>query len=612
MRGFIGGTSGWPSSAVVPEGGYTGAVSVLPIRAHLQALAIFAGIALLICYPVLGDPVHLALGAPGNDIWNHLWGYWWVHKEIFVEGKIPLSTDLLAWPGGGSLWFIDSFDVILTLPVQAVAGPVAAYNAGILLNLCGCGVGAYVLGYRVSQSWAGAVVAGVAYMTTPHLLGQIYNGISETVAAGWLPLAVMALREVMAEPTAKRGAIAGFFVGLTTLASWYYGLFAGLVWLGLLLRFLLSLLRRRGKERPPFSAFLRAGFFGAVVILLLTALPFYWFSASMSAEDALVTRDPGFVWMTLVMHNMTDLLTLVHPGKFYSPDLHAAFGEDLLVIVYMGASLWIPAFWLLFVQRQKIALRHRAEPWFLLWIFFGVLSLGPFLYVAGNYVQVKGGWIPLPFLALYQWFPMFSRISHAYRFAMGVALALSVLVALSVRASRYPGRIAFFIGCMRIAESLLGSPAVWPLPVSALQIPAIYGQLNGGAVLDLPITEPVLARSRTLIYQLVHQQPIPFGLNDPVPPYLYNNHYTHFLMELERRNIQQLPENLPMLDLVAGQKDFLLTGGRWIVVHRDRYTPEQAARIIRFLDWTASFYGEEGEIRVYEIRESEGADRPDL
>ena len=30
-------------------------------------------------------------------------------------------------------------------------------------------------------------------MTTPHLLGQIDNGISETVAAGWLPLAVLAM-----------------------------------------------------------------------------------------------------------------------------------------------------------------------------------------------------------------------------------------------------------------------------------------------------------------------------------------------------------------------------------------------------------------------------------
>ena len=170
----------------------------------------------------------------------------------------------------------------------------------------------------------------------------------------------------------------------------------------------------------------------------------------------------------------------------------------------------------------------------------------------------------------------------------------------------------FRSGIFRIAESFLGSPAVWPLPVSKVEIPAIYAQLKDGAVLDLPITEPVLSRSHTLLYQLVHQQPIPFGLNDPVPLFLYENHYTRFLMELERRNIQRIPYELPMLDLVAGQQAFLERGGRWIVVHRDRYRPDQAERIIRFLDWSASFFGEEGDCRVYQVKEFQEADLPPL
>ena len=576
----------------------------LPPRAHAQALAIFAGIALLLCFPVLGDPVHQALGHPGNDIWNHLWGYGWVYQEIGA-GRLPVHTDLLNWPSGGSLWFIDAFDVVLTLPVQVIAGPIAAYNAGIFLNLWLCGVGAYALGHRVSGSWAGAVVAGVAYMTTPHLLGQIYNGISETVAAGWLPMAVLAMRETIEEPGWRRGAITGILVGLTSLASWYYGLFGAMVLLGLLGREGFRWATQR-RYRPNLRGLLGAGLAGGLTLTALVALPFSWFSASMSAPDALVTRDPGFVWMTLIMHNMTDLLTLLHPGKFYSPDLHAAFGEDLLVVVYMGASLWIPALWVLFTP-----LRHRAESWVLLWGGFLMLSLGPFLYVAGDYVKFGGGWMPLPFLALYQWFPMFSRISHAYRFAMGTAMALAVLAALAVRASRSPGRTALLIGGARVVETLFFSPAVWPLPVSEVKIPAVYQELKGGAVLDLPITEPVLARSQTLIHQLVHQQPVPFGLNDPVPTYLHLNHYTQFLIELERRSVTFLPPQLPILDLVAGQEDLRLRGCRWIVVHRDRYTDDQASRILRFLDWTAPVYADDGTLRVYELRGDSGGGSKD-
>ena len=554
-------------------------------------------VALLVCFPVLNDPVHTALGYRGNDIWNHLWGYWWVNQE-FLSGKMPIHTGLLNWPNGGSLWFIDFFDVVLTLPIQWLAGPIAAYNAGIFLNLVLCGLGAYVLGHRVSESWAGGVLAGVAYMTTPHLLGQIYNGISETVAAGWLPLSVLAMRELVRAPGWRNGMLTGLLVAFTSLASWYYGLFAGMILLALLGREGMRLMQNLGRRRYRFIflGYFKAGLAGTLALVFVVALPFSWFATSMSADDALVTRDPGFVWMTLVMHNMTDVLTLVHPGRFYSPDLHAAFGEDLIVVVYMGAALWIPALWVLFSS-----LRHRAEPWVLLWGGFLMLSLGPFLYVAGDYVKFAGGWLPLPFLALYQWFPMFSRISHAYRFAMGTAMALSVLGALAVRASRRPGWVALTIGSARVVESFFGSPAVWPLPVSEVNIPGIYTQLVGGAVLDLPITEPVLARSQTLIHQLVHQQPVPFGLNDPVPTYLHLNHYTAFLIELERRTISFLPGELPFLDLAAGQEDLRLRGCRWIVVHRDRYTDDQASRITRFLDLTATAYGEDGDLRVYEL-----------
>ena len=78
----------------------------------------------------------------------------------------------------------------MTLPVQWVAGPIAAYNASYFLNWMLCGLGAYALGLQVTESRAAALVAGLAYMSTPQLLGQAYNGISETLAAGWLPLAL--------------------------------------------------------------------------------------------------------------------------------------------------------------------------------------------------------------------------------------------------------------------------------------------------------------------------------------------------------------------------------------------------------------------------------------
>lgn len=550
------------------------------------------------CAPVLPDPTHLAIGHPGNDIWNHVWGYWWTGWAV-EHGSLPLHTKLLGWPNGGSLWFIDVFNGLLTLPIQWIGGPVAAYNGGIWLNLVLCGVGAYALARRVTGSTEGAALAGVAYMTAPHLLAQMYNGISETVSAGWLPLAILAMLNASEDPTPRKGAIAGLAVAVNAVANWYYGLFSGIVLIGLLLQAGLREGRRRFRLRR-WKAPAVMLIVGGCVAAAIAAVPFGLFAQSMGAADALVTRDPGFVWMTLVMHNMTDALALVHPGKYYSPDLHEAFGEDLIVVVYLGAALWIPAI-LLFLT----PFARQAEPWALLLGLFVLLSLGPFLFVDGHYVQVAGGWLPLPFLALFQWFPMFSRISHAYRFTVGSTLALAVLAAFAVKAGPRYGLaarwVALGIGSARVVEAFFFSPAVFPLPVSLVSVPAIYKTLAAGAVIDLPITMPVLARSKLLVNQIIHQQPVPFGLNDPVPRYLHENYYTHYIVALERRSTMFLPPEIPDIDLVAAKQNLLDHGARWIVVHRDSYTSDQYTRVAHFLDLTAQAVGDDGTVRVYDL-----------
>ncbi len=563
-------------------------------------MGLYVALALAICAPALADPTRYALGHPENDVWNHVWGYGWTAAEL-GRGELPIHAADVGWPAGGSLWFIDTFNAVLTLPVQWLGGPTLAYNTAIFLNLVLAGVGAWALALDVSRSRAGALVAGVAYVSAPHLLGQLYNGISETLAVGWLPLVVLAVRRLFAAPNVGRGVVAGALLGVTALANWYYGLFAGLVILGLLVRLGLRGLQggRRGKL-PSLRLLGGAGLVASLTAAGIVAGPFAAFAHTMNAPDALVTRNPAFVWATLVMHNMTDVETFVHPGRFYSPDFFAQSGERLIVVVYLGFALLVPALAVVFT-----AARREAEPWLLCFLSFFLLSLGPFLYVGGAYVQAQEGWIPLPFLALYQWFPMFSRISHAYRFVVGATLALSVLLAFAVReAPRWgvpAGVAAAWIGLARLAESFFVSPAVWPLPVADLHVSPLVAELRGGAVLDLPISMPVLARSRLLAGQLAHGQPVPFGLNDPVPLALHENHYTNFLVELERRTVSGLPADLPLLDLAVGAVGLRRLGLRWVVVHREDYHPDQLRRVQEFLRLTARSVAEDGVVSVYEL-----------
>lgn len=560
---------------------------------HLAALTSFVMLGMWFMHPVLDQPTTLAIGHPNNDVWNHVWGYGFVAQSI-ANGEWPLHTDLLNWPHGGTLWFIDLLGALITLPINWASGPVAAYNAGMLIQWVLAGVGMYALAWRVTQSQPGAWAAGIAFQTMPHVMGQAYNGISETLMVGFLPLALLAVREMFHAPSRRTAALAGLSMGITALANWYYGLFAGLALIGLFIR---ALWRKRG--RPSRSTTELAAIFAGVTTVVVGPA-FFAFRESMSAVDAVVTRDPQFVWATLVLHNMTDVVSFFRPGKHYSPDLKEAFGEDLLVIVYLGHALIWPAligFW--------SPLRSRMRSWGWLAIGYFVLALGPFLFIAGDYVSAFGGWIPLPFLALFKGAPMFSRISHAYRFSVGVSLALCMLLAWSLRSMKgrriSPWWIAAVIVLLRIGESTLASPAPFPLPVANAAVPAAVADLREGAVLDLPVGRPVLARSQYSLAQLQHQQPSPYGLNDPLPQSLRANRFLRFLVEMEYSATATLPAQLPWFDLEIGRQAAIADGLRWIVMHEASYPGGQFGRTARFLDVVATPVQQEDGVRIYRL-----------
>ena len=148
-----------------------------PLLAALASLVLAVGLT----WPVALDPVNRLVGHPGNDSWNHVWGYWWVADSV-LQGEWPGHTQLLAWPDGGSLYFIDTVQVLMSLPIQMLFGPAVAYNAVMMAGLALAAFAAWLLAARLTGDGVTAGVALVVYGAAPHLLGQAYNGISETSA----------------------------------------------------------------------------------------------------------------------------------------------------------------------------------------------------------------------------------------------------------------------------------------------------------------------------------------------------------------------------------------------------------------------------------------------
>lgn len=547
-------------------------------REVLAAAAAALLLALGLTWPVAVRVTTQVVGHPGNDGWNHIWGYWWV-AESLLGGDWPDQTGLLSWPTGGTLWFIDTVQVLLSLPVQLLLGPVAAYNVVMIVGLAFAGFSAWLLARELTRDAAASVIAMVAFGASPHLLGQAYNGISETVCAGWLPFTLWALLRVFDRPSWGRALLLGTSAGLCMLTSWYYGLFAGLG--GFIL------LTTRGAGRPylvNWGAALPKLGLAVVWAGALVAPGFLAFQASLGAEDAIVSRDPEFVWNSLLYHNITDLAAFFAPTQTPSPDLYTLHGEELIIVIYLG---WIT----LGLATLAVAAtrRHRqfmAFTW--LGLLFFLFSLGPYLNVAGTYLEVFGRRVPLPFLVLFEAFPVFDRISHPFRFVVGVSLAVSMLAAHGLRhATRTRAvstrvGVAVGLGLLMVAEVARYSPAPVPVPTSDARIPEAYSKMAGdpvrGAVLDLPLTVPNLERAIYVWFQAAHRRPVPWGLNDPMPRALLDNRLTVALMQLEASRARSLPVQAPGLDLVVSGRTLARQGYRYVVLHERLYPAYKRAQ----------------------------------
>ncbi|MEC7985187.1 MAG: hypothetical protein VX278_08480, partial [Myxococcota bacterium] len=61
----------------------------------LVAIFVSLLIAILLTWPVGVKLSSTLVGHPGNDTWNHVWGYWWVSEHL-ENGVWPERADLMS------------------------------------------------------------------------------------------------------------------------------------------------------------------------------------------------------------------------------------------------------------------------------------------------------------------------------------------------------------------------------------------------------------------------------------------------------------------------------------------------------------------------------------
>lgn len=461
-------------------------------RSWVRIGAVYLGLALFLCFPApfSGE----LIGHPDIDVWNHAWGYfyWFDHLS---QGLLPWNTDLIYAPEGGVLYFVDPLGALASLPFTAVFGVGIAYNLVQIARFAFAGLVSHFLCKEVTGAGPHCWAAGVAYASTPYLLAEQGNGISEVGAVGWIPLVFWMAARAFKNNSRRDWVLLGLAQGLCSVASFYYGLTTALLVGGW---WLFSF------EKTRVKGGLLAGCIGAVI-----AVPvFLLFRASLWPGNGRgVIRRSADLNLELMSHNAVDPREYVIPGGFQSVDFFEVYGEAFVHTAYLRWSALLLAGWACW----KVG--RATRPWMLMALGSLVLGLGRALWWDGGFAGPGERLVLLPFGWLQEVLPQLA-ITHSSRLSIGAQAVVALLAgwALVGQSKRLIGGMCALL----LAESLFFSSAQWPLPMASTAMPSLYDQIaespDPRGVLDLPPeVGTTMASSQYFWFQTRHGKPVPYG-----------------------------------------------------------------------------------------------------
>lgn len=532
------------------------------LRRLALPIAVYLALALVLTWPLAADPHSQVVGAVRSDAWNSLWNLWFVHDAL-VSGRSPFFTTLLAHPVGGRIVVADPLNTLVGYPLVAAFGVVEAYALLVVLHTTFSGVAAHALGRTLGgRGW----VAGVGYQLAPVIVSHLHNGSSEAIAAGWLPLAALAVWRVTEAPTPRRVAQAGLAMAVCAVGGWYAGVGAWCVLVGIFLF-----------HRPAWRQLAAtAGLALALTLPVAKAV-----RDVARAEDGLVEIKGGADLERLRRTiGPADPRTFFVPGSFRSPDFPHLQGapSDYVHTTYLGyvlLGLAIAGLWRRWDTRA-------CGPWLVAGSMGVVLALGPVVVINGFPLAIRGRAMPLPYLLL-EGLPGFNSLSLLYRVAGVSALALAVLADRTV-IGRFSPVAALLVG---LEASLLsparGLPAVSQVPHS----PALQ-ELAGapdGAIINLPI-----AASRTYMFeQTIHHKPLASSLNTGA-----NQASLRVLTAARRVKAGQMTVQ-DVADVALGERV------RYVVIHKNLLITEPFTDAASVIKQNFRLMSEDATVRVYAL-----------
>jgi len=437
--------------------------------------------------------------ADRGDGLQYAWNIWWVNKAL-TELHQPLwQTSFLHYPYGLSLLghALNPFNGFMGILLLRFLKQIATYNFIVVFSFVVSGLTGFLLAYYFTKSYWGSIIAGFIFTFSNYHFAHA-EGHLQMVSLEWIPLFVLFWYILVAKPrivTAIASAIVLFAVLLCSYYSFVYCVMIAcliVTWYGVQRKNIFFFLRK--EHLVPFTAFF--------VSSLVTAGPLV---ASFLVSNV---KDP-FLGGHLPQTYSLDLLGLFIPGGHWRfahlthpywsnlpGNIHESSVHIGLAVLYVLILVW--------VKRRKFPAQGLSL-WYLVLIFFTVMSLGPTLHIWGWEIP----FIRLPYALFEMVFPPLKVSGVPVRMMVMTMLSAGVISAMGFgvlfRESAGKRLLAALLLIILFVEYL---PR--PIPASKAAIPPYVNFLK-----DLPdskgIVDTTVKPRLALYYQTIHEKPMAFS-----------------------------------------------------------------------------------------------------
>lgn len=590
---------------------------------HGFPIALFAALPVAMTYPLIRVLDRAVPGPPWDNL-GWLYDIWYLRQMMAGKAALLFNSSIF-YPFGYHPVLSETMiaNKALLAPLLLVFCPTVAYNVFVLLTFFLTSLATYAFVLYLTRSRAAGVFAAVAFTYAPYRIGAMAAGWLPLIATYWLPLLFLFLERWLREHRARDAALAGLFLALNALSSWYYayivGISATLYVLWRLWPWKANLARRQ--------VWLHLGLMAAVTAVLV--LP--------AVIPALETAQKGMTWSLAEIEKWSaSLEDFVYPN-IYHPLWGRLFLERRADIP--GYPWYAPGF--VFVGFVPLILawvawRRRsgriASGLVLITLVAFVMALGTTLHVGGERVYVpvpqgvdrlfargmyflterlainpvpyyplhRPGAIPilLPALLVYLFLPFGSAMRTLYRFGLITTFGVAVLGGMGLAWALRGGRRARAITTAALTTLVLVEFLVAPMPfgfadTTAGPLEAYLQTLPDNAVL---MRFPLVAawNGDALYRSALHGRRVAYGHGTFYPPeYMAYNEILARFPELE---CISLLRSWGITHVLVGERSYDegwgdVRGQTWALV-RDGILRDGRLREVAVIDESPKWLGE--------------------